>query len=98
MATSWDFPWPKSGTFSWPFTDAVADALRSCGAPPGSFGLVVGDEAGKAALGHPSVKAAAFTGSVRVGRMLFDVANSRPSYNQKLWILDLTKGATYPPS
>jgi len=22
----------------------------------------------------------------------------RPSYNQKLWILDLTKGATYPPS
>ena len=28
MAISWDFLWPKPGTFSWPFTLAVSGAGR----------------------------------------------------------------------
>ncbi len=58
--------------------DTVAAALQRRGAPSGTFQLVVGDEAGRAILSHPCVRAAAFTGSVRVGRMLFDLANRRP--------------------
>ncbi|MDA8358344.1 MAG: aldehyde dehydrogenase (NADP(+)) [Actinomycetota bacterium] len=56
----------------------VMEALNLCGAPSGAFTLVVGDEAGRAVLGHPGVRAAAFTGSMHVGRVLFDLANRRP--------------------
>jgi NADP-dependent aldehyde dehydrogenase len=56
----------------------VAEALTAAGAPKGLFTLLYGDEAGRAALQAPRVKAGAFTGSVRGGRALFDLASSRP--------------------
>lgn len=58
--------------------DVVAAALAEAGAPEGTFALVVGDEAGRAALTHRLVKAGAFTGSLRGGRALYDLAQSRP--------------------
>ena len=55
----------------------VSAALRSSGAPEGVFALVHGVEAGTRALRHPDIRAAAFTGSIRGGRALFDIASSR---------------------
>ncbi len=56
----------------------VTAALAAAGAPAGVFQLVHGDAAGVAVLTHPLVKAAAFTGSIRGGRALFDMAAARP--------------------
>ncbi|MEB3367662.1 aldehyde dehydrogenase (NADP(+)) [Saccharopolyspora mangrovi] len=58
--------------------EIVAEALRSAGAPEGTFSVVLGFETGTAALRDERIKAAAFTGSVPAGRALFDIANSRP--------------------
>jgi len=46
--------------------------------PDGWFALVEGMEAGVELVRHPQVCAAGFTGSVRGGRALFDIAVSRP--------------------
>ncbi len=56
----------------------VTDALRAAGAPDGVLGLVEGVEVGVAAVQDPRVKAVGFTGSLRGGRHLFDLAQSRP--------------------
>lgn len=53
-------------------------AAREHGIPDGVVGLVHGFEAGVELIGHPLIAAAGFTGSVRGGRALFDVAASRP--------------------
>jgi NADP-dependent aldehyde dehydrogenase len=45
---------------------------------PGVFALIVGDEAGRAAVMDPRIQAGAFTGSLAGGRALFDLATSRP--------------------
>lgn len=58
--------------------DVVRAALASAGAPDDLFTLLVGDEAGRAALTDPGVQAGAFTGSTVGGRTLFDLATSRP--------------------
>ncbi len=58
--------------------DVVRAALAAAGAPDDLFTLVVGDEAGRAALTDPGVQAGAFTGSTTGGRALFDLAVSRP--------------------
>lgn len=58
--------------------DVVRGALASAGAPDDLFTLLVGDEAGRAALTEPGVQAGAFTGSTVGGRTLFDLATSRP--------------------
>jgi NADP-dependent aldehyde dehydrogenase len=58
--------------------EIVRSALEQAGAPAGTFALLVGDEAGRAALTHPLVRAGAFTGSLRGGRTLYDLAQSRP--------------------
>lgn len=58
--------------------DLVVGALRAAGAPDGSFALVEGVDASVTALRDPRVKAAGFTGSLRGGRALFDIATSRP--------------------
>ena len=50
----------------------------SAGAPDGTFALVEGDKAGRALVTHPDISAVAFTGSAKVGRMLFDIAVGRP--------------------
>jgi NADP-dependent aldehyde dehydrogenase len=56
----------------------VRDALAAAGAPDGTFEVIHGVDAGTAALRHPDIAAAAFTGSVAGGRALFDIATSRP--------------------
>jgi NADP-dependent aldehyde dehydrogenase len=58
--------------------EIIADALAKAGAPEGTFAIVHGLEAGLALIKNPHIKAAAFTGSVRGGRALFDAAVSRP--------------------
>ncbi|WP_186459265.1 aldehyde dehydrogenase (NADP(+)) [Saccharopolyspora dendranthemae] len=58
--------------------EIVAEALRSAGAPEGTFSVVLGFDIGTEALRDERIKAAAFTGSVPAGRALFDIANARP--------------------
>lgn len=57
----------------------VVEALSGAGAPDGVFALLYGDEAGRAALVDPRVRAGSFTGSIAGGRALFDLAGSRPT-------------------
>lgn len=56
----------------------VHGALRAAGAPDGTFAVVHGEEAGRTALLDARVQAGAFTGSLRGGRALADLAASRP--------------------
>jgi NADP-dependent aldehyde dehydrogenase len=58
--------------------EIVRQALGDAGAPEGTFAVVEGDETGRLLVTHPEVSAVAFTGSARVGRILFDLAVSRP--------------------
>lgn len=57
--------------------ELLVRALDDAGAPQGTFALVEGDEAGRRLVTHPDIAAVAFTGSSRVGRMLFDLAVGR---------------------
>lgn len=56
----------------------VADALEGAGLPAGTLQLIEGHDAGVAAVQHPGIRAASFTGSVRGGRALADLAAARP--------------------
>ena len=56
----------------------VRAALEAAGAHPMTFVLVEGLETGRQLVTHPSIAAAAFTGSTTGGRALFDLANARP--------------------
>jgi NADP-dependent aldehyde dehydrogenase len=56
----------------------VVDALRESGAPDGTFTVVTGFETGNRLVQDPRIKAAAFTGSLKGGRALYDLAVSRP--------------------
>lgn len=58
--------------------ELVAGALVEAGLPEGTLQLVTGQDAGVALLEHPAVRAAAFTGSQRVGRLLAGRAAARP--------------------
>lgn len=58
--------------------EIVAAALEAAGAPVGVFAVIFGTDAGRVALTDPRVKAGSFTGSIAVGRALFDLAVSRP--------------------
>lgn len=58
--------------------EIVTEALRAAGAPDGAFALVEGFDAGVALVEHPGITAAAFTGSLRGGRALADLAAARP--------------------
>ncbi|RII87111.1 aldehyde dehydrogenase family protein, partial [Clavibacter californiensis] len=53
-------------------------ALVAAGLPDGALQLVEGEEAGLAMLRDPRIRAATFTGSLRAGRFLADVAAARP--------------------
>jgi len=59
--------------------ELVIAALAGAGAPEGTFGVFYGDEAARATLQDRRIAAGAFTGSLRAGRMLFDLAMSRPT-------------------
>ncbi|WOF23968.1 aldehyde dehydrogenase (NADP(+)) [Microbacterium betulae] len=54
------------------------EAVASAGAPAGLLALVHGFDAGVRLVTHPSVRAAAFTGSLAGGRALADAAAGRP--------------------
>jgi NADP-dependent aldehyde dehydrogenase len=56
----------------------VTAALHDGGAPDGTFAVVTGFDTGIALVQDPRIRAAAFTGSLRAGRALFDLAVSRP--------------------
>jgi NADP-dependent aldehyde dehydrogenase len=55
----------------------LVEALRAAGAPEGAFAVVHGMEAGTTALSDPRVKAGAFTGSVKGGLALLEIAAKR---------------------
>ncbi|MFC7546781.1 aldehyde dehydrogenase (NADP(+)) [Plantactinospora sp. GCM10030261] len=57
-------------------TAELLDAALS-GAPAGTFGLIEGVEQGATAVRDPRIRAVAFTGSLRAGRRLFDLACAR---------------------
>ncbi|MEB3366546.1 aldehyde dehydrogenase (NADP(+)) [Saccharopolyspora mangrovi] len=59
--------------------EVVESALRTAGAPEGTFALLTGRQAGVTALRDSRISAGAFTGSVAGGRTLFDIASSRPN-------------------
>lgn len=58
----------------------ILHAVRDCGLPEGTFSLLfdAGYEVGQALVQHPQVKAVGFTGSLRGGRALADLAAARP--------------------
>src|ERR671931_330761 len=59
---------------------ACAEAVQRglADAPDGTFSLVYGEEAGRALVVDPHIKAVGFTGSQRGGRALHDLAVARP--------------------
>jgi len=69
---------PSQPVLSARIGEIVTDALRMAGAPKGVFAVVHGMPAGDALITDPRLDAAAFTGSVRGGRALFDLAFGRP--------------------
>jgi NADP-dependent aldehyde dehydrogenase len=58
----------------------ILHAVHECGLPEGTFSLLfdAGFEVGQALVQHPAVKAVGFTGSLRGGRALLDLAAARP--------------------
>ena len=60
---------------------AVARAVEDCGMPSGTFQFLqgAGRELGQSLVQHPEIRAVGFTGSLRGGRALFDLAHSRPT-------------------
>jgi 2,5-dioxopentanoate dehydrogenase len=58
----------------------VQESVRECGLPEGVFSLLFGSgaEIGTSLMKHPLVKAGGFTGSRTAGRILMDIAASRP--------------------
>src|SRR5215831_12702077 len=58
----------------------VRESVQECGLPEGTFSLLFGSGnlVGTALMKHPLVKAGGFTGSRAAGRILMDVAASRP--------------------
>lgn len=56
----------------------IAQSLSSCGLPLGMFAMLQGGiEVGEWIVQDPHIKAVGFTGSLRAGRALFDLANAR---------------------
>ena len=58
----------------------IIEAVKECGLPEGSFSLLfdAGFEVGQALVKHPLVKAVGFTGSLKGGRALVNLAAARP--------------------
>lgn len=59
---------------------AVSRAVETSGLPEGVFSMLFGSgrEVGTALVNHPGIQAVGFTGSVKAGRALFDLAAARP--------------------
>lgn len=59
--------------------ELVAAALERAGAPHGTLQLISGQSAGIRMLKDPRIAAGSFTGSITAGRILADVAATRPA-------------------
>jgi len=59
----------------------VTEAVKECGLPAGTFSMLQSNsnESGAEFVRHPGICGVAFTGSLRGGRALFDIACSRPN-------------------
>jgi NADP-dependent aldehyde dehydrogenase len=59
---------------------AIGKAVEQAGFPAGTFALVQGAsvEVGTALVRHPAIQAVGFTGSLKAGRALYDLAARRP--------------------
>lgn len=59
----------------------VTEAVKECGLPAGTFSMLQSNsnESGAEFVRNPGICAVAFTGSLRGGRALFDIACSRPN-------------------
>ncbi|MGI8868734.1 MAG: aldehyde dehydrogenase (NADP(+)), partial [Mycobacteriales bacterium] len=58
--------------------ERIREAAANAGAPDGTIGIVHGEAAGAAVVQHPAIRAVGFTGSLRGGRALADLAAGRP--------------------
>src|SRR5690606_7738649 len=59
--------------------EAIIKAAKKTDMPEGVFNKIKGGiEEGEALVRHPGIQAVGFTGSVRGGRALFDIATQRP--------------------
>lgn len=58
---------------------AIQEGVAKAGFPEGTYQMVLGDgrEVGEAIVKHPDIAAVGFTGSLRGGRALFDLASQR---------------------
>lgn len=57
---------------------AIERAIARQQMPAGVFNMIFGDHIGAALVQHPAIQAVGFTGSLRGGRALFDLAMRRP--------------------
>jgi len=57
---------------------AIDRAVASSGMPAGVFNMIYGAGVGEALVKHPAIQAVGFTGSLRGGRALCDMAAARP--------------------
>ena len=57
----------------------LSRALTEAGMPDGLLQIIHGTEAGVAVLKDPRIKGGSFTGSIHAGRILADIASSRPT-------------------
>jgi alpha-ketoglutaric semialdehyde dehydrogenase len=58
--------------------DAIERAVQRTGMPAGTFNMIYGDRVGARLVQAAGIKAVGFTGSLRAGRALFDLAAARP--------------------
>lgn len=59
--------------------EVALEALRGTNMPEGVFHVIHGRDAGVEVLKDPRIKAGSFTGSIGIGRLLADIAASRPA-------------------
>ena len=57
---------------------AIIRAAQRCGMPEGVFNMIYGAGVGEALVKHPAIQAVGFTGSLKGGRALCDMAAARP--------------------
>lgn len=56
---------------------AIVAAVKACNMPDGVFNMVFGDDIGAELVKTPGIKAVGFTGSLKAGRLIFDLAAAR---------------------
>ncbi|EPQ4053831.1 aldehyde dehydrogenase (NADP(+)) [Acinetobacter baumannii] len=58
--------------------NAICSAIEKCAMPKGIFSMIYGQGVGEPLVKHPAIKAVGFTGSLKGGRALCDLAAARP--------------------